>query len=84
MILAKQALTVHARISYSHIVKALGFSALTGRNWAKKKIPTHANVFASRANFSAKGMRERPEMNSHDEKIREGQDNQKQGKELKL
>jgi len=66
--LAKRALTVHARISYSHIVKALGFSALTGRNWAKKKIPAHANVFASRANFSAKGMSKRPEMNSHDEK----------------
>ncbi len=55
MILAKRALTVHARISYSHIVKALGFSALTGRNWAKKKIPAHASVFAMRGKFFGEG-----------------------------
>src|SRR6266545_1150209 len=39
-----------------------------GRNWAKKKIPAHASVFAMPGKFFREGMSKRPEMSSRREK----------------
>jgi hypothetical protein len=59
---------MHARISYSRFVKALGFSVLPSETGQRRKSsPTQASL-QRQANFSEGGLSKRPEMSSPYEK----------------